>query len=219
MITPGNPTGASINQQTGVSGNISKISSNQPNINSNNTTTSIPAPSTQINNISSNNNNTGSGSSTAATPSTNKQIKQPIENKILSPHDLKYSSIFYFRYLNPSTKNIQIWDTAPIVIPLLITARHMLAINLHWIRPQLRNKFITLALKLSQRAHLTMSEKTLPRVYLNTIKNSNLKFGMQAIRRYHLSRIAQLHEIPPNLWPILDPSYGKFKPQYRILKS
>lgn len=121
-----------------------------------------------------------------------------------------YSSIYFFRYNNPKTKP-NIWDKAPLVMPLYVSKGMLLALNIHWIPTGMRLKFIALLVELGEKVKKTGQWKKLPRLFYDMIKNGRFKFAIMGIRKYYISRITNIQEIPPELWDKLDPSSGRYK--------
>jgi hypothetical protein len=121
-----------------------------------------------------------------------------------------YNSIYFFRYNNPKTKP-HIWDKAPLVMPLYVARGMMLGLNIHWIPAGLRAQFINLVLELGEKTKKTGQWKKLPRLLYDMLKNGRFRFAIMGIRKYYVSRITNIQEIPPSLWDKLNPSSGTFK--------
>jgi len=117
---------------------------------------------------------------------------------------LEYKHMYYFRYNNPVTiKTIHIFDKAPVIIPLDIKSRTMLAINIHWLHPAVRQEFIDLIMDLFDRKYMTSKglKFSVARVFYMQIKKvKRLQWAMKAIRRYRIDRITNLTEIPQEQW-------------------
>jgi hypothetical protein len=113
---------------------------------------------------------------------------------------LKGDNIYYFRYKNPAGKGkLDVWDTAPLVIPLDIHGKSLLAVNLHWIPSQYRHQFVTFLLDYFKRQKGGRRFKR-TRLYYNFIKAGKVTWAMQAIRRYHISRMTGITEVPKKKW-------------------
>lgn len=131
----------------------------------------------------------------------------------VSKMSLKFTSIYAFRYNNPSTKNLPVWDRAPLVIFFGITKTSAIGINIHWIPAPFRKQFIGMLLEAAERITKGKKTKIIPRFYYDMLKNSKFAFARKAVRRYHVSRITSIQELPPELWQKINPSSGKFKPR------
>lgn len=105
---------------------------------------------------------------------------------------MQYKNIYFFRYNNPST-NPPIWDRAPLVIPLDITSKSLLAINLHWIPLRDRRAFVDWLIKNFREG------KKFKRLFYNTVKARWPK-ALVGIRRYHVGRITSMIKIPQEKW-------------------
>lgn len=115
---------------------------------------------------------------------------------------LKNDAIYFFRYKNPAGKGkLGIWDTAPLIIPLDITSKSLLAINLHWIKSNQRSDFVEFLMKYFEQGKLGKKRITRTRLYYNFVKAGKVKWALIAVRRYHLSRITGLTEIKKEQWP------------------
>jgi len=114
----------------------------------------------------------------------------------------KANAIYFFRYKNPAGKGkLKIWDSAPLIIPLDITKKSLLAVNLHWINDSHRAEFVEYLLKYFEEARLGKKRITRSRLYYNFIKAGKIKYALVAIRRYHISRITNLQEVKREDWP------------------
>ena len=115
---------------------------------------------------------------------------------------LKSHSIYFFRYKNPAGKGkLKVWDTAPLIIPLEITRKSLLAVNLHWIPSNQRADFVDFLMKYFASGKLGNKKMQRTRLYYNFVKAGKVRWAMVAIRRYHLSRITNLQEVKKELWP------------------
>ena len=122
---------------------------------------------------------------------------------------LKDNSIYFFRYKNPAGKGrLKVWDTAPLIIPLDITSKSLLAVNLHWIPNNQRADFVDFLLKYFAAARSGGKRYKRTKLYYSFIKSGRVKWALVAIRRYHLSRITNLQEVPKDMW---DKVLGKRK--------
>lgn len=124
---------------------------------------------------------------------------------------LDYGSMYFFRYNNPVTKNLRVWDKAPLVIPLFFNNKVMLGVNIHWIPARHRMKFINLVMQLSDKVVKAGRTKMLVRLYYNAFKSGVFRFAIVAIRKYYINRITNLQELPPEFWSAINPSDGKYK--------
>lgn len=114
---------------------------------------------------------------------------------------LEYDKIYYFRYDNPSTKNLKVWDKAPLVIALDITPKSLLAINVHWVPPKVRPLFIEFLVQYFKDAKRPGTRRKALRLWYGRMKsNAALRPFLVALRRYHISRIKNLQEIPKEKW-------------------
>jgi len=114
---------------------------------------------------------------------------------------LKDSAIYFFRYRNPAGKGkLKVWDTAPLIIPLDITRKSLLAVNLHWIPNHQRAEFVEFLMKYFAQGKLGHKKIKRTKLYYNFVRAGKVKWAIVAIRRYHLSRITNLQEVPREKW-------------------
>lgn len=124
---------------------------------------------------------------------------------------LKPGTMFFFRYNNPATK-VHVWDKAPLVMPLWVSSKHMLAVNLHFIPRRYQRSFINAVLGSVEKAGKRGSIKKAPRIFYDALKTSGaLGVGLVAIRKYIISRITNIQEVPPEFWKAVDPSSGRYQ--------
>lgn len=126
------------------------------------------------------------------------------------------NKIYFFRYKNPATrgKGLEVWDTAPLVIPLDVTGKSLLAVNLHWIPSQYRHQFVAFLFEYFKKSKMGGKKFKRTRLYYNFVKKGKVMWALVAIRRYHISRISQLQEVPKDKWDKmlkLRKYRGKFK--------
>lgn len=115
---------------------------------------------------------------------------------------LKSDSIYAFRYKDPATKKrLEVWDTAPLIIPLDITSKSLLAVNLHWIPSKYRQDFVDYLMQYFKQGKVGGKRMKRTRLYYNFVKSGKIRWAMVAIRRYHLSRITDIKEVPRDQWP------------------
>jgi len=114
----------------------------------------------------------------------------------------KENAIYFFRYKDPATKaRMEVWDSAPLIIPLDITRKSLLAVNLHWIPSSHRQEFVNFLMEYFKQGRLGNKRIKRTRLYYNFVKSGKIRWAMVAIRRYHISRITGMKEIKPELWP------------------
>jgi len=115
---------------------------------------------------------------------------------------IKGNAVYFFRYRNPAGKGkgLKVWDTAPLVIPLDVTGKSLLAVNIHWIPKQYQAKFVEFLLQYFKKSKMTGKRFQRTRLYYNFVKAGKIKWAMVAIRRYHISRITNLQEVERDVW-------------------
>ena len=114
---------------------------------------------------------------------------------------LKDNAIYFFRYKNPAGKGkLKVWDTAPLVIPLDVTRKSLLAVNLHWIPSNQRADFVEFLMKYFAVGKLGGKKMKRSKLYYNFIKSGKVRWAMVAIRRYHISRITNMVEVKKEDW-------------------
>lgn len=102
--------------------------------------------------------------------------------------------VYYFEYKDPKYfHRLHKFDQTPLIYPLDVTPTHTLAINLHWINPIWRVKFILMLNKASKK--LNNKRRFVKWVYLTFKTDPKLKFAYPAIRRYINKRIKNTKRI------------------------
>lgn len=123
-------------------------------------------------------------------------------------------SIYFFRYKNPAGKGrLGVWDSAPLVIPLDVTSKSLLAINIHWIPKRYRKVFLDFLFDYFKKRKVGSKRFSRVKLYYNLVKHGKVHWALVAVRRYHISRITRLQEIKRDHWSKLleDKKYrGKF---------
>jgi len=129
-----------------------------------------------------------------------------------------YNSMFFFHYNDPKTPNLPEWDKRPLVLPLLITGRHLLGINLHWLKIQDRFLLINW---LQQANAKIKNQKKIARVTYNMLKRTpRLRYALNGLRKYMVSRAKNVERIPKeniNKLMLIKPRY--FAKKTRRTKS
>lgn len=118
--------------------------------------------------------------------------------------EFKTRAIYFFRYNNPAGKGkLKVWDAAPLVIPLDLSRKSLLAVNLHWIPSSHRQQFVEFILDYFSKSKLGKKRFQRTRLYYNFVKQGKVKWALVAIRRYHISRITNMQEVREEDWPKL----------------
>ena len=125
--------------------------------------------------------------------------------------NIDFGKIYFFRYNQPVTKNIKIWDKAPLVIPLAIHGQNLLAINLHWLPLIYRAKFILTLIQMTDTLVIRGKIKMLLRLTYDMMKTGPLRPGLYGIRKYRMSRMSSIVEIPAEQLMTLKTGDGKYK--------
>lgn len=112
---------------------------------------------------------------------------------------LQYDNLYFFRYKNP-TSRLKKWDTAPLAIPLDITGKSLLAVNLHWIPKNEQADFVEFILKFFVGTKRIGRKRVKLRLFYGVLKAKAPKY-LIAIRRYHISGMTGVVEIPKEQWP------------------
>lgn len=110
---------------------------------------------------------------------------------------MNYNSIWYFHYNDPKTRNtLKVWDKRPLVLPLYITHKHTLGINIHWISTRYRIQFINTVLEASVKIK---NKKKLARFTYDLIKRDRrYRHALKGIRKYINKRVTNAKQIPAN---------------------
>jgi len=115
---------------------------------------------------------------------------------------LNYQTVYYGRYVPLHFGKLPVYDQFPLFIPMLILGNSCLAINLHWIAPPLRIRFVQFIDHLYKR--YPEKKKMRSRIWYQTIKNNpSLNFALVAVRRYYISRLSSIVEIENKYWETL----------------
>jgi hypothetical protein len=133
------------------------------------------------------------------------------EIKKITARSLSTDSLVFFHYNHPVTKGLRVWDKAPLVMPLWVSGKLMLGVNVHWIPSGLRRHFIGLLLKVSKYLDAQGKIKYFPRLYYEQIAKGKFDFAKGAVRKYYVKRMTTIYQIPPEIWERINPSVGKFK--------
>lgn len=127
---------------------------------------------------------------------------------------INYQTVYYARYTPKMYGKLPVYDQLPLFIPLLIMGPTCLAINIHWIPPPLRLRFVQFIDSLYKR--YPDNQKMRFRIWYQTIKNNpSLHFALPAVRRYYIARFSNLVEIENKYWeqlPVL--SMSKYRARF-----
>jgi hypothetical protein len=101
---------------------------------------------------------------------------------------------------------LDVFDKSPLVVPLGISIGYLIGINLHWIEKTERKKFFKFAYLRYQKAISKITSKSalakFPFVlYTEMKKLKTFQKGLGAIRKYIISRITSLIEVPESEYP------------------
>lgn len=124
-------------------------------------------------------------------------------------------NIYYFKYSDPITKP-KIWDLMPVVIPLMVNSKHLLAINLHFIPTAFRTKFIQTIYHAAETIQEPRKKARMKlRLTYEMLKNGPYKYALQGIRKYLISRMSNIQEIPMIQLITLKPTGSRYSSKYR----
>lgn len=131
---------------------------------------------------------------------------------------INMGSLYFFRYDPVWKHKLHQYDRAPLVIPLeppsTYGGKMWLGINTHWLPAKIRIPFILLVLRLGEEQMIRGRQVKVVRLLYAAVKNSpQLRVGLQAIRKYYLSKMSVVREFPPESWTKIDPSLGAYKPR------
>lgn len=131
---------------------------------------------------------------------------------------INLGSMYFFRYDPVWKLKLHAYDRAPLVIPLeppsTYGGKMWLGINIHWLPAKIRVPFVLLVLKLSEEKVVRGRSVKIVRLLYETVKNHpQLRPGLNAIRKYYLSRMSVVREFPPESWTKIDPNFGPYKPR------
>lgn len=108
---------------------------------------------------------------------------------------LDFNHLYYFRYraLGWDKGTLHSFDMFPLCIPLDITPRHLLAVNTHFLSRAGKKRFVEWVLDNSRR----LPPRRLARLVYGVLKAdpSLSPFGIQAIRKYLIHRMAMKNRI------------------------
>lgn len=130
---------------------------------------------------------------------------------------IKVSELYFFRYNNPKGLGKLIaFDKAPLLCPIGVKDGYLLGVNLHWIVKTERKKFWKFVLLRWEKHAKGKSEAVMrkfPLVLYEEMKRlKTFKHGLVAIRKYIISRITKLMEVPETEYPNI------FTPKYKARK-
>ncbi len=126
-------------------------------------------------------------------------FKQRISNAIRSkkvqvPHK---GNMYVFAYDAKGKAELPYWDKFPCIICLGQSKGYMLGLNLHYIPPKDREKFLTTLIKFSNTK--TVSNST--RLIVDWGRVKNIKFSKHMVKLYIMKRIkGSLEEVKPHDW-------------------
>jgi hypothetical protein len=117
------------------------------------------------------------------------------------------NSILFFRYSNPIGLGILIsFDKAPLLVPFGVSKGYLIGVNLHWVPRDQRKKFFKFVYLRYKKHTSTLTSKSalekFPMILYNEMKSlKSFKHGLEAIRKYIVSRITKLSVIPETEYP------------------
>jgi len=133
------------------------------------------------------------------------------EIKKITARQIDTSNLLFFHYNWPVTKGLRMWDKAPLVMPIWVSGKLMLGVNVHHIPSGLRRTFISLLLKISLYLDSQGKTRYFPRLYYEQIAVGKFAFARGAVRKYYVNRMTTIYRIPPEMWERINPSVGRFK--------
>ncbi|AJT61155.1 DNA end protector during packaging [Vibrio phage phi-ST2] len=114
--------------------------------------------------------------------------------KVQRPHK---GNMYVFAYDAKHKDKLPYWDKFPCIICLGVEKGYMLGLNLHYIPPKDREKFLTILLRYATTK--TVSNTTRLSVDWGRVKN--IKFSKHMVKLYILKRIkGSLEEVKPHDW-------------------
>ena len=114
--------------------------------------------------------------------------------KVQVPHK---GNMYIFAYDAKTKATLPYWDKFPCIMCLGVNKGYMLGLNLHYIPPKDREKFLTTLLRFSTTKQVSNST----RLAIDWGRVKNLKFSRHMVKLYILSRIqGSLEEVKPHDW-------------------
>ncbi len=103
------------------------------------------------------------------------------------------TGVYYFKYDAKWKSRLPIWDKQPLIYPLDFTYDSVLAINLHWVNPLYRVKFVW---QMNRASNALKNPKAFIQWTYHMIKTEpQLKYLGKGIRRYLNYRISNLQVV------------------------
>ncbi len=126
-----------------------------------------------------------------------------MEPKLTYTSTFKHNAIYFMQYRakGAEDKSLSVYDRAPLIIPLDIQPKTLLAVNLHWIPKNKRAVFLDNLLDISKKYTKRGFIYKINLLYQN-LKGDAILWNatMFAIRKYLYGHIKGIQEIPPELY-------------------
>ena len=121
------------------------------------------------------------------------------------------SGCYFFHYNNPRWRAyLPVFDSRPLIFVLDVTRDHLLAINLHFIKPIYRKRFVDMLVKASER--FPNKKRFVSWVYEMFKNDPKLKFVKQALRKYLNKRIRNIRQVDRDQLSNIKLRRSTFKP-------
>lgn len=137
-------------------------------------------------------------------------------SKIKVTFKVQEGELYVFRYKSELAKKgkIHVYDQAPMCLVLsenviLKNGKKrkdlFLGINLHWIPPRKRQKFLNILQQYYKAIKPNMKTRLKIKLYRNLIKVDPMlrQFGLQAVRMYYYKNITRFMPIPREMWNVV----------------
>ena len=109
--------------------------------------------------------------------------------------------MYFFRYKPKGLGRLSVYDANPLIFILDISGGICLGCNLHWIPKIHRANFISNVEDIMGKTILKANKKRERiRLIYQLLKQPKFRNGLQAVRKYFLSNISAIQEIPKTAW-------------------
>ena len=124
------------------------------------------------------------------------------------------SGCYFFSYNNPKYRaHLPAFDAHPLIYVLDVTKLHTLSINMHWIKPIYRKRFVDMLNKASER--FRNKRMFVSWVYEMFKTDPKLRFVKQAIRKYLNNRIRNIQVVDRDQLANINLRRTKYRPIFK----
>lgn len=130
---------------------------------------------------------------------------------------INYNHVYYFRYKAVGEGQLHVYDKTPLIFILDIRQDSILGLNMHWIAKKDRIELYENIMEIMSKTNTRGKKKERMRLTYQLLRKPKFRAGMDGIRMYYATGMAQIKELKPEQMAVILGTYGRYF-EYRMRK-